>query len=198
MDWLQIIADIAQVFGVVWVLFFGGKAVIDVIQDTLKHQPIKVSPATVTNVLLALILLALLSLRFSPVPNPPPNPTPFIPTTTPTEPIHRQGQACTGYYETGKGISQTVKVTVPQGCVLIIDGFKGSIQVSWDGGGVIALAGGNTYSGTLTDGEWLIVSSVDAQKTFCGKVKEVQGAATVHPLYASMLNLRNHYRGMYV
>ncbi len=67
MFWLQllqiiaIIANFAQIFGVVWVFLFGGKAAIDVVRDISRHQPINVSAATIRNVLLALIFLALIS-----------------------------------------------------------------------------------------------------------------------------------------
>ena len=57
MDWLQIIANTAQILGVIWVLLFGGKAAIQVIGDILRRRPIRQPRAsTVTNVLLALIL----------------------------------------------------------------------------------------------------------------------------------------------
>lgn len=70
MDWLQIIANIAQILGVIWVLLFGGRAAIQVIGDFLRRRPIRQPrPSTVTNVLLALILLALISLRFIPTEN---------------------------------------------------------------------------------------------------------------------------------
>lgn len=70
MDWLQIIANIAQILGVIWVLLFGGRAAIQVIGDFLRRRPIRQPrPSTVTNVLLALILLALISLRLIPTEN---------------------------------------------------------------------------------------------------------------------------------
>lgn len=85
MDWLQTIANIAQILGVIWILLFGGKAAIQVIGDILRRRPIRQPRAsTVTNVLLALILLALISLRLIPTGNAtihtPASPTPTLAT----------------------------------------------------------------------------------------------------------------------
>lgn len=101
MDWtqkLQIISNIVQVLGVIWIFAFGGKAVLDVLRDISNHQPIRrVSAATITNVLLALIFLALVSLRFFPISNPTPTgatqqtitPTP-LPTSSLTTTIPKE------------------------------------------------------------------------------------------------------------
>ena len=83
MDWLQIVTNIVQIIGVCWVLLFGGRAAIQVIGDFMRRRPIRQPRAsTVTNVLLALILLALISLRLIPTGNTTAH-LPASPTSTP-------------------------------------------------------------------------------------------------------------------
>jgi hypothetical protein len=97
MDWsqkLQIIANIVSIVLAIWFLLFGGRTLLEVLRDILKHQPLRRGNAgTITNILLALILLTLLSLllseHFFQMPNTasvsPPQPTKFItPTPSPT------------------------------------------------------------------------------------------------------------------
>ena len=60
MDWLQIAANIAQVLSVIWALIFGGKLIHDVVKSILNRTKMRVV-LTITNILLAAILLVLVS-----------------------------------------------------------------------------------------------------------------------------------------
>ena len=60
MDWLQIAANIAQVLSVIWALIFGGKLIHDVVKSILNRTRMRVV-LTITNILLAAILLVLVS-----------------------------------------------------------------------------------------------------------------------------------------
>lgn len=57
MDLLQILANIAQIIGVIWAIAFGGRALFQVVR--LRKFP---SAGTITNILLSAILLVLISL----------------------------------------------------------------------------------------------------------------------------------------
>ncbi|HLI89982.1 MAG TPA: hypothetical protein VKV37_14935 [Ktedonobacteraceae bacterium] len=59
MDWLTIAANVSQLLGVAWAIFFGGKALKEVIQGLQKRQPLHVSSSFVSNLLSAGILLML-------------------------------------------------------------------------------------------------------------------------------------------
>jgi hypothetical protein len=87
MDWLQNVANIAQIVGVIWVLLFGGKAVADVIRDFRIGIPIKVNPLVTLNILVAAIFVVLLGILVRPIFLPLPffsSRTMSTPTTSPT------------------------------------------------------------------------------------------------------------------
>lgn len=68
-DTLQVVSNIAQVGGVIWVLLFGGRAVAEInVFDALRKRIHLRRPSklTTTNILLALIFLALVSLFLRP------------------------------------------------------------------------------------------------------------------------------------
>ncbi len=97
----------------------------------------------------------------------------LIPTVAPTtQPPSNQ---CNGYDSTGTQATKPLQgIIVANSCVLIIDGYSGTVGgVSWNNGGVIALGPG-TYNGSLTDGEWLIVSASIGPSKFCEKVHQLQ------------------------
>jgi hypothetical protein len=73
MDWLQIVANIAQIIGVIWVLLFGGKAIIDVIRGFNTRISVRVNPLVTLNILVAAILVVLLGMLVRPIFLPLPN-----------------------------------------------------------------------------------------------------------------------------
>lgn len=102
----------------------------------------------------------------------------FSPTSTPQE--------CSGYNSSGKGKTLSVSVDVPEGCVLIIDGYQGDINgFTWGNGGVIAFPAGS-YTGSITDGEYQIFDAASGNMHFCEKVNQLrsndQPATVLRPL----------------
>src|SRR6266568_3118368 len=89
-DWLQIVANIAQIVGVIWALVFGGKVVADVIRGFRGFRrsiSIKVNPLVTLNILAAAILVVLLGMFVRPILLPLPNPSSqntSTPTASPT------------------------------------------------------------------------------------------------------------------
>ena len=73
MDWFQIAANVVQIVGVLWVLAFGGKAVIDVIGELRKRIPIRINLFVILNFLCAAILVVLLGILVRPILLPIPN-----------------------------------------------------------------------------------------------------------------------------
>jgi hypothetical protein len=73
MNWFQTLATIIQIVGVIWVLLFGGKAIIDVIKGFRGKISIKFNPLITLNILVAAILVVLLGMLVRPILLPLPN-----------------------------------------------------------------------------------------------------------------------------
>src|SRR5450432_987770 len=84
MDWLQIVANIAQIVGVIWVLLFGGKVITDVIRGFRRKISMKVNPLVTLNIFVAAILVVLLGMLVRPILLPLPNTFSSRNTSTPT------------------------------------------------------------------------------------------------------------------
>lgn len=67
MDWLQVLANIAQIVGVIWALLFGGKAIADVIRGRRIGISFKVTPLVTLNILVAAIFVVLLGILVRPI-----------------------------------------------------------------------------------------------------------------------------------
>src|SRR5450432_415067 len=83
MDWLQVLANIAQIVGVIWALLFGGKAIADVIRGRRIGISFKVTPLVILNILVA-ILVVLLGILVRPIFLPAPSSVSSHTTSTPT------------------------------------------------------------------------------------------------------------------
>ncbi len=73
MNWFQTLATIIQVVGVIWVLLFGGKAIIDVVRGMRGKISIKLNPLITLNILVAAILVVLVGMLVRPILLPFPN-----------------------------------------------------------------------------------------------------------------------------
>lgn len=156
------------------------------VQDSRALKPRTI--ITILSLLIVILVVAVLVLQFRP---PQPNPTVGVqPISTSGVPITTQPPTnqCTGYDATGTQQANNLQeIKVPNGCVLILDGYSGSVGgVSWGKGGVIALGPGIYDNGQLTDGEWLIVLASIGQSKFCEKEHQLQSLGqadnTNHPL----------------
>jgi hypothetical protein len=61
MDIIQVVANLAQIGGVLWMFFYGGKAVNVVVKGIMRKHPRLPSAGTITNILLASIFLVLVT-----------------------------------------------------------------------------------------------------------------------------------------
>jgi hypothetical protein len=73
MDWLPIVANMAQIVGVAWALLFGGKSVIDVINMFRGNISIRINRFVLLSILYAVILVVLLGMFVRPILIPIPN-----------------------------------------------------------------------------------------------------------------------------
>lgn len=73
MDWLPIVANVAQIVGVVWVLLFGGKSVIDMINIYRGNISIRINRFRLLTILCGVILVVLLGIFVRPILLPIPN-----------------------------------------------------------------------------------------------------------------------------
>ena len=86
---------------------------------------------------------------------------------------------CPDYGQTGKGNTDKVNITVPSGCVVIIDSVGVNLNsgsVAFENGGVVALSAG-TYSGTITDGEAQITIAGQGNSLYCTKSAQINNEA---------------------
>lgn len=85
--------------------------------------------------------------------------------------------SCTGYDITGGGQQKTFpSVTVPNGCVMIIDTYSGSGFGSDCPRGCVVGVGSGTYTLTLTSGEYQITSAASGNQLYCTKITQLQQA----------------------
>jgi hypothetical protein len=86
---------------------------------------------------------------------------------------------CIGY-ESSAGQRLTISLTVPEGCILIIDAYQGQISgYSWDKGGVAAFPSG-TYTGYIVDGAYQLYDAPAGKTNFCKRYK--QDITNNHPI----------------
>ena len=81
------------------------------------------------------------------------------------------------YWQTGINTDKPLtNFGVPQGCVLVLDSFQGSLNgVNWNNGGVMAFPPG-VYNGDIYNGEYEIVpekANPNPKQVFCNRVQEV-------------------------
>lgn len=65
MDWLIVVASVAQIFSFIWLLLFGSKTIPDVLQNSPTRRPLRLSLLTIQTIISAstLIVLVLILLR---------------------------------------------------------------------------------------------------------------------------------------